>query len=62
MSTTEAFVARQNIDRYRRLLLVITDPLQRDMVAGLLKAAEAELDRLESPPLMPDCNTQTDAR
>ena len=43
----DGFVARQNIEHYREMLKITTDPAQRQMLEKLLHEAEAELKKYE---------------
>jgi hypothetical protein len=41
------FVIRQNIEHYRAMLIVTTDPAQRVQIEGLLREEEAKLQKYD---------------
>jgi hypothetical protein len=41
------FVIRQNIEHYRAMLIVTTDPAQRVQIEGLLHEEEAKLQKCD---------------
>jgi hypothetical protein len=43
----EGFVARENIEHYREMLKIATDPEQRRLLKRLLSEAEAALRKYE---------------
>jgi len=43
-------IARLNIDHYKRLLTIETDPTKRNTIARLLAEEEAKLRKLEGDP------------
>jgi hypothetical protein len=43
----ERFVRRQNIEHYREMLKIVTDPVQRRVLEKLLLEEEAKLKKAE---------------
>jgi hypothetical protein len=43
----ERFVRRQNIEHFREMLKIITDPVQRSLIEKLLVEEEAKLKKAE---------------
>ena len=43
----ERFVIRQNIEHYREMLKIVTDPVQRRLIEKLLLEEEAKLKKPE---------------
>ena len=43
----ERFVRRQNVEHYREMLKIITDPVQRRMIEKLLLEEEAKIKKAE---------------
>ena len=44
---SKRFVIRQNIEHYRAMLIVTTDPAQRVQIEGLLNEEEAKLKKYD---------------
>jgi len=43
----ERFIGRQNVEHFRAMLKITTDPAQREMLEKLLREAEAKLKEAE---------------
>jgi len=43
----EGFVIRQNIEHYRAMLKILTDPVRRQMIEKLLHDQEAKLKKYD---------------
>ena len=43
----ERFVRRQNVEHYREMLKIITDPVQRRVIEKLLLEEEAKIKKAE---------------
>lgn len=43
----ERFVSRQNVEHYRALLKITTDPTERRKIEGLLRDEEAKLKKYD---------------